>query len=76
MICFVIKFASRQDVYKRQPAALAVIPFYLCAYSCAGPIVTEDQLSILEAIPQYSEPVSYTHLDVYKRQAHNTAIRC
>ena len=38
----------------RIPAALDAIPFYLCAYSCAGPIVTEDQLSILEAIPQYT----------------------
>ena len=36
------------------PAVLAAIPFYLCAYSCAGPIVTEDQLSILESIPQYT----------------------
>ena len=33
-----------------------------------------DESTIRNAAKKYAEPVSYTHLDVYKRQVLNTAI--
>ena len=50
-------------------AALAATPIYLKAQSLSGRVVVVGGGFAGATLAKYLKPVSYTHLDVYKRQA-------
>ena len=62
-----------QDVYKRQDQYQTLTYQYEAADSPNRVIISKKQLTTKEELPGASlEAVSYTHLDVYKRQDHRT----
>ena len=38
-----------------------------------GGLITENVQTVEDKVPIFGDPVSYTHLDVYKRQRHTSA---
>ena len=60
-----------QDVYKRQVVDLSPQRFTTLMYEAGGSMLTEDLSASnfkSEGVKRSVESVSYTHLDVYKRQ--------
>ena len=62
-----------RDVYKRQILMLAVPVFGVIIYLLFGQSrvakkMTQESKEVVKEIENYFKAVSYTHLDVYKRQ--------
>ena len=60
---------TRRDVYKRQAADPVAVDFIAYCMSTDGQALATEEGYIGDVGADYtSTPVSYTHLDVYKRQ--------
>ena len=59
-------FPSVQDVYKRQEQMIKMV---FCLILAIPYGITVVALMFVPGLPALAVPVSYTHLDVYKRQA-------
>ena len=71
-ICAIINLHIDKDVYKRQSFYFPLLPHLKVYRNCSVP----SQLRVVSVLKSYSisiysPAVSYTHLDVYKRQSSN-----